>query len=200
LEKATIVIGTRASALALWQAEYVKRALESAFPARRFVLRPVQTRGDLDRESVLAEIGTRGVFIKEIEDALLSGEIDLGVHSLKDLPSELHPELVLAATSPREDPRDVVVSRGKLTLADLPPAARIGSSSPRRAAQVKAVRPDLTIENIRGNVDTRVRRVMEAASTRRYWRPRGYIVWVCRRPSPSTSRSRSCFQPRARGS
>ena len=163
MEKAIIVIGTRASALALWQAEYVKTALESAFPARRFVLLPVQTRGDLDHGSALSEIGTRGVFIKEIEDSLIAGEIDLGVHSLKDLPSELHPDLALAATSPREDPRDVVVSRGKLTLADLPAGARIGSSSPRRAAQVKAIRPDLTIENIRGNVDTRVRKVTEGS-------------------------------------
>lgn len=154
-----IVIGTRASPLATWQAEYVKRALEEAFPGREFVLKAVQTQGDVDRKAALAEIGTRGIFIKEIQDALLSGEIDLGVHSLKDLPSEAHPGLALAAVSSREDARDVLVSRGKLPLARLPRGGRVGTSSPRRAAQLRAVRPDLSTENIRGNVDTRVRKV-----------------------------------------
>lgn len=156
-----IVIGTRSSALAMWQAEHTKAALEAAFPAKRFILKHVQTRGDLDHRSSLAEIGTRGVFVKEIENALLSGEIDLGVHSLKDLPSDLHPGLTLEAMSAREDPRDVLVSKGKLPLADLPKGGRIGTSSPRRAAQVSLLRPDLRTENIRGNVDTRVRKVMD---------------------------------------
>ncbi|HEX9014604.1 MAG TPA: hydroxymethylbilane synthase [Chloroflexota bacterium] len=163
MEKDVIVIGTRSSALAMWQAEYIKSALEAAHPDKKFLLKLVQTRGDLDHRSALAEIGTRGVFVKEIENALLSSEIDLGVHSLKDLPSDLHPGLEIPAVTSREDPRDVLVSRGRLSLADLPRGGKIGTSSPRRSAQITLLRPDLETENIRGNVDTRVRKVMDGA-------------------------------------
>lgn len=160
-ENRPIVIGTRGSALAVWQAEYVVQRLRAAHPDRQFVLQRIQTRGDVDLKSPLAEIGSTGVFVKEIESALLSGQIDVGVHSLKDLPSELDPRLELAATGPREDPRDALVSRERLSLAQLPKGARIGTSSPRRAAQLKALRPDLLVEDIRGNVDTRVRKALE---------------------------------------
>lgn len=156
-----IIIGTRGSALAIWQAEYVARELSTAHPERQFILQRIQTRGDVDLKSPLAGIGSTGVFVKEIENALLSGQIDLGVHSLKDLPSELDPRLELAATGPREDPRDALVSRDGLPLAQLPVGARVGTSSPRRAAQLKASRPDLTVEDVRGNVDTRVRKALE---------------------------------------
>ncbi len=156
-----IVIGTRGSALAIWQAEHVVQRLRTAHPDREFVLQRIQTRGDVDLKSPLAEIGSTGVFVKEIESALLSGQIDVGVHSLKDLPSELDPRLELAATGPREDPRDALVSRDGLPLAQLPAGARIGTSSPRRAAQLKALRPDLAVADVRGNVDTRVRKALE---------------------------------------
>jgi hydroxymethylbilane synthase len=156
----TIVIGTRGSVLALWQAEWVARQLQERHPERRFVLRRIQTRGDVDQRSPLAQIGTQGVFVKEIESALVSREIDVGVHSLKDLPSELDVRLDLVATCSREDPRDALVSRAGFTLMRLPRGARIGTSSPRRAAQLRSFRPDLLAVDIRGNVDTRVRKVM----------------------------------------
>lgn len=156
-----IVVGTRGSALAVWQAEYVARQLRAVHPERDFVLQRIQTRGDVDLKSPLAGMGSTGVFVKEIESALLSGQIDLGIHSLKDLPSELDPRLELAATGTREDPRDALISREGLPLARLPKGARVGTSSPRRAAQLKAFRPDLMIEDVRGNVDTRVRKALE---------------------------------------
>lgn len=158
--KPIVVIGTRGSALALWQSEYVMRRLQALHSDHSFVLKRITTGGDLDQKSALAEIGTRGVFVKEIQSALLSGEIDLGIHSLKDLPSELDPRLVLAAFGPREDPRDALVSREMVPLSELPPGARVATGSPRRAVQLKLARPDLVIEDIRGNVDTRVRKVL----------------------------------------
>lgn len=154
------VVGTRGSALALWQAEYVVGRLRGRFPGRDFVIKTVHTRGDAVQSVSLAEIGTRGVFVKEIQSALLAGEIDLGVHSLKDLPSEVAPGLVLAATTPREDPRDALVSRHACGLADLPRGARLGTSSPRRAAQLRRLRADFVLDTIRGNVDTRVRKAL----------------------------------------
>lgn len=158
-----IIIGTRGSALAVWQAEYVARQLRAAHPDTEFVLQRIQTRGDVDLKSPLAEIGSTGVFVKEIENALLSGQIDLGVHSLKDLPSELNSRLELVATGPREDPRDALVSREGVPLAQLPNGARVGTSSPRRAAQLKSLRPDLVVEDVRGNVDTRVRKALQGS-------------------------------------
>jgi len=155
-----IVVGTRGSALALWQARHVVQALEARHPGRRFDLTTVRTRGDVIQDVALAELGARGVFVKEIEGLLLSGEVDVGVHSLKDLPSELSSGLVLAAVSAREDPRDALVSRGRRPLAELPAGARLGTGSPRRAAQLRAFRPDLVVESIRGNVDTRVRKAL----------------------------------------
>lgn len=155
-----VTIGTRGSALAMWQAEYVMRRLQSLRSDRHFVLSRITTSGDVDQKSALAEIGTRGVFVKEIQSALLSRRIDLGIHSLKDLPSDLTPQLMLPAFCPREDARDALVSREGLKLAELPPGSRVGTGSPRRAVQLKLLRPDLAIADIRGNVDTRVRKTL----------------------------------------
>ncbi len=155
-----VTIGTRGSALAMWQAEYVMRRLQALRSDRHFVLKAITTSGDVDQKSALAEIGTRGVFVKEIQSALLSRRIDLGVHSLKDLPSEMHPQLALPAFCPREDPRDALVTKDGRKLADLPSGARVGTGSPRRAAQLRVLRPDLAMEPIRGNVDTRVRKAL----------------------------------------
>lgn len=162
--KRTVVVGTRDSALAMWQAKHIANLLQVRFPARQFAIKTVQTRGDVVQSLALSEIGTRGVFVKEIQDQLLAGEIDLGVHSLKDLPSEDLPGTVLAAVSAREDPRDALITRHRCRLADLPLGARIGTSSPRRAAQLRALRPDLAIDTIRGNVDTRVRKALNQES------------------------------------
>ncbi len=157
-----IVVGTRGSALALWQAEYIVSRLRSFHPQREFIIKPIHTGGDRNQRAALAAIGTRGIFVKEIENALLAGEIDLAIHSLKDLPSKVGDGLALAAVSPREDPRDVLVTRHRCSLQGLPANARVGTSSPRRAAQLRALRPDLVIENVRGNVDTRVRKALSA--------------------------------------
>lgn len=156
-----IVVGTRGSKLALWQAEYVVSNLRARHPDRRFEVKPISTRGDVAREVALSEVGTEGVFVREIQAALVSGEVDLAVHSLKDLPSETAPGIELVAVSPREDPRDVLLSRHRCPLAKLPPGARLGTGSPRRAAQLRAFRPDFVVESIRGNVDTRARKARE---------------------------------------
>lgn len=153
----SFVVGTRGSRLALVQTEIALGALRTLHPDANFETRPISTHGDRSTES-LSEIGGRGVFVIEIERALLAGEIDIAVHSLKDLPSEERPGLTIAATLPREDVRDALVSRTGATLADLPSGATIGTGSPRRAAQILALRPDLAIRDIRGNVDTRIRK------------------------------------------
>lgn len=154
----TLIIGTRGSALALWQAEHVKARLEMLQPGQRFELRRIRTEGDEITNVPLSRFGSRGVFVKEIEAALLAGEIDIAVHSLKDLPTQTPPGLVLAAIGEREDPRDVLVTRHGLPLAALPAGAVIGTSSPRRAAQIKAFRADLVTADLRGNLDTRLKK------------------------------------------
>jgi hydroxymethylbilane synthase len=153
-----VVIGTRGSALALAQTEQVSRALRAAHPGLQVEVRRISTRGDRITDRPLAELGRNGVFVSDIESALRDGSIDLAVHSAKDLPSRLAPDMRLAAFLAREDPRDVLVSRSG-PLATLPRGARVGTSSPRRAAQLVAVRPDLTLADVRGNVDTRLRRL-----------------------------------------
>lgn len=155
-----LVVGTRGSRLALRQTEIALGVLAAATPGATFEVRTIQTTGDLS-DAPLTEAGGRGVFVVEIERALLEGEIDIAVHSLKDLPSEETPGLTIAAVLEREDPRDVLVSRGGLTLSQLPAGAAVGTGSPRRAAQIKALRPDVTVKEIRGNVDTRIRKVEE---------------------------------------
>ena len=135
-------------------------ALRKAHPAAHFETRTIHTEGDRSAAS-LSEIGGRGVFVIEIERALLAREIDIAVHSLKDLPAEETGGLAIAAVYEREDPRDVLVSRDGLTLDRLPAGAVVGTGSPRRAAQVMAARPDIAIADIRGNVDTRLRKVAD---------------------------------------
>ena len=158
MSERTFIVGTRGSALALTQTGFVVEALRKAHPHARFETRTIHTEGDRTVAS-LSEIGGRGVFVIEIERALLAREIDIAVHSLKDLPADETSGLTIAAVYEREDPRDVLVSRARVTLDRLPTGATIGTGSPRRAAQVIAARPDLTIADIRGNVDTRLRKV-----------------------------------------
>jgi hydroxymethylbilane synthase len=157
----TVTIGTRASRLALAQTEIVRAALLSHHPDLEIKVRHITTKGDVIQDRPLSEIGGNGLFVTQIEAALREGQVDLAVHSAKDLPSQVPPDMALAAFLPRADVRDVLVSREGLALRSLPEGARIGTSSPRRACQVKAMRPDLAIVDIRGNVDTRLRKLRE---------------------------------------
>ena len=155
-----IIVGTRSSSLAVRQTEEILVQLRSLNPGVTFVVTTIKTGGDKDKVTPLVGLGLGlGIFVKEIEDALLRGDIDMAVHSLKDLPSELTPGLTLGAIGERQDPRDVLVDRWNLPVEKLPPGARIGTSSPRRTAQLNAVRRDLTLLSIRGNVDTRLRKI-----------------------------------------
>lgn len=156
-----IRIATRKSPLAKWQANHVAcllRSLESGLEVR---LHELSTRGDKILSVPLAEVGGKGLFVKEIEDALLNGEAHVAVHSMKDLPAELAPGLVIGAVPEREDPRDALCSPRYRTLANLPKNARVGTSSLRRGAQLRALRPDLVIEVVRGNVETRLKKASE---------------------------------------
>jgi hydroxymethylbilane synthase len=152
-------IGTRGSVLALAQANWVKAKIEGQWPDAAVTLEIVKTGGDRFVEASLQAIGGKGVFTKEIEEALLRGEIDLAVHSMKDLPTELTPGLAIIAVPEREDPRDVLVSRGDVRLSDLPAGARIGTGSLRRRAQLLHYRGDFSVAPIRGNVDTRLKKL-----------------------------------------
>lgn len=151
-----LVIASRGSQLALWQARWVQRQLSAA--GRECRIEIIKTTGDKITDVPLAKVGTKGLFTKEIEEALLDGRADLAVHSLKDLPTELPAGLVLAAIPEREDPSDAVIGKA---LADLPQGARVGTSSLRRSAQLRKLRPDLQIESVRGNLDTRLRKLDE---------------------------------------
>jgi hydroxymethylbilane synthase len=150
----TFVIGSRSSRLAVWQAGWVRDRLRAAGHEVR--LETIRTSGDRIQDRPLAAFGGKGVFVKEIEEALLAGTIDLAVHSLKDLPTDQPEGLVVACVPPREDPRDLLVAHGAPTLAGLPPGATLGTGSPRRACQARARRPDLVLRDLRGNVDTRL--------------------------------------------
>jgi len=152
-------IATRESPLALWQAEYVKARLEAAHPGLRVELMPMTTRGDQILNSPLALIGGKGLFIKELEVALLDGRADIAVHSMKDVPMEFPEGLGLAAICEREDCRDAFVSNDYAELDALPTGAVVGSSSLRRQCQLRARRPDLVIHDLRGNVNTRLRKL-----------------------------------------
>ncbi|HVP67453.1 MAG TPA: hydroxymethylbilane synthase [Anaeromyxobacteraceae bacterium] len=156
----TVRIATRRSALAKWQANHVALLLRDREPGLDVQLLELMTKGDRILDVPLAEVGGKGLFVKEIEDALLRGDAEVAVHSMKDLPALLAPGLVIAATPPREDPRDALVSKGR-RLDELPLGARVGTASLRRAAQLRATRPDLRVETIRGNVQTRLRKVEE---------------------------------------
>jgi hydroxymethylbilane synthase len=151
-----LVIASRGSQLALWQAHWVEAQLQALGHEVRIEV--IKTTGDKITDVPLAKVGTKGLFTKEIEEALLDGRADVAVHSLKDLPTELPEGLVVAAVPEREDPRDAVVGK---RLDELPQGAKIGTSSLRRAAQLLALRPDLHIESVRGNVDTRLRKLDE---------------------------------------
>src|ERR1022692_2798981 len=151
-----LVIASRGSQLALWQARWVSAELTGRGHQCRIEI--IKTTGDKITDVPLAKVGTKGLFTKEIEEALLDGRADLAVHSLKDLPTELPEGLVLAAVPQREDPRDAVVGK---TLAELPLGARVGTSSLRRAAQLRQLRPDCRVESVRGNLDTRLRKLDE---------------------------------------
>jgi hydroxymethylbilane synthase len=155
-------IGTRGSALALRQAEMVAAGLRRAWPGLAVELVVIRTSGDRLAQAHLAEVGGKGLFVKEIEEALLDGRVEVAVHSLKDLPSAIPPGLTLAAFPPREEPRDVLVSGRAAAIADLP-TARVGTSSPRRRVQLLALRRDLAVEPIRGNVETRLRKLDDGA-------------------------------------
>ena len=157
----TITIGTRGSQLALWQAEYIKKSLNSHFPEIDVSLQIIKTTGDRIQNRSLVGLG-KGVFTREIEFALLDGTIDLAVHSMKDLPTQLPDGLCIGAIPGREDPRDVLVSASGLSLEELPENAQIGTTSPRRRAQLKFLRPDLTVVDVRGNLDTRLRKLRES--------------------------------------
>jgi hydroxymethylbilane synthase len=158
-----LVIGTRGSALARWQAEWVKARLQAAHPGLDVSLAIIKTTGDKILDVPLAKVGGKGLFVKEIEEALLAGTVDLAVHSMKDVPTALPDPLHLAAVPRREDPFDALISRAAVPLAKLPAGATIGTSSLRRQAQLLAYRPDLKIVSLRGNLDTRLRKVSEGA-------------------------------------
>jgi hydroxymethylbilane synthase len=151
-------IGTRASQLALWQANWVKDELEKRYPGMTVTLTKIKTIGDKILDVPLAQVGGKGLFVKEIEEAMLRGEIDIAVHSMKDVPTEFPEGLGLYCITEREDPRDAVISRG-VRFADLPQGARIGTSALRRQAQLLKVRPDLEMVVIRGNVETRINKL-----------------------------------------
>ena len=155
-------IGTRGSALALWQANHVKARLSELHGLDAEIVR-IKTAGDRLQNASLtaigAEAGSKGVFIKEIEDALLEGTVDIAVHSMKDVPTETPDGLIFSAIPKREDPRDCLISRGGISLKDLPKGARVGTSSLRRQAQLRHARPDLALMDVRGNVDTRLRKL-----------------------------------------
>ncbi|MDH7499072.1 MAG: hydroxymethylbilane synthase [candidate division NC10 bacterium] len=157
--KRPIRIGTRGSRLALGQAEQVASEWKRAYPDWEVSLVRIRTQGDLFTEASFLQMGGRGLFVKEIEEALLAGRIDLAVHSMKDLPTELPPGLCIGAITFRQDPRDCLLSREGASLEELLPGARIGTSSLRRQAQLRHFRPDLRIQPLRGNLDTRIRKL-----------------------------------------
>ncbi|MFP5207632.1 MAG: hydroxymethylbilane synthase [Acidobacteriota bacterium] len=152
-------IGSRGSQLALWQANHVAALLRGQ--GHRVEIEVIKTTGDRLQEVTFAQVGSKGMFTKEIEEALAEGRVDLAVHSLKDLPTELPAPFTLGATPPRVDPRDVFVSVQHAHLSDLPQGARVGTSSQRRRAQLRALRPDVEAIEFRGNVDTRLRKLAE---------------------------------------
>ena len=150
-------IGSRGSQLALWQANHISALLRAR--GHEIEIEIIHTTGDKITDVALAMVGTKGMFTKEIEEALAAGRVDLAVHSLKDLPTELPPGFEIAAITERQDPRDAFCSRHYASFQELPQGARVGTSSLRRQAQLKAVRPDLDIHPLRGNVDTRLRKL-----------------------------------------
>ncbi len=161
MKKDRIVIGTRSSKLALWQADYVADCLQKEYPGLRVEKKLMTTKGDKILDAPLAKIGGKGLFTKELEMAMLAGEIDLAVHSLKDMPTEVPEGLVISAVTKRLDAGDALVSGKFQSLRELPLGAKVGTSSLRRKAQLLHVRPDLEIRDLRGNVNTRLKKLEE---------------------------------------
>ncbi len=154
-----IIVGSRASPLSLAQNEEILAPLRKAFPETEFVVETISTKGDRDKAAPLLSLG-RGMFTTDIRQALLSGEIDVAIHSAKDVPGETPVDTVLVPVGSRRDPRDVLATKTGSRLSELPPGARLGTSSPRRIAQLSAARPDLELAPIRGNVGTRLEKAM----------------------------------------
>ena len=152
-------IGTRGSQLARAQTQWVVSQLQEAHPELRVEIQIIQTTGDIRRDIPFNQVGTKGMFVKEIEQALLDNQIDVGVHSLKDMPSELPQGLTLSCFPVREDPRDAFISRENMTLENLPSGSIVGTSSTRRHAQLGVYRPEWAITELRGNLDTRLRKL-----------------------------------------
>ena len=162
MAKETLRIGTRGSQLALWQANWVKSELEKRHPGLAVTLTKIKTTGDKILDVPLAMVGGKGLFVKEIEEAMLRGEIDIAVHSMKDVPTVFPEELGLRCITEREDPRDIVILKpGFTSFRELPQGARIGTSSLRRKAQLLHLRPDFQMLDIRGNVETRIRKLTD---------------------------------------
>lgn len=159
--KAQIIIGTRGSKLALWQADYVEQRLREEYPGLQVTQKRISTKGDRILDVPLAKIGGKGLFTKELEEEMLSGSIDLAVHSLKDMPAKVPDGLMIAAVTKRLDPGDALVSNRFSSFSELPQGARVGTSSLRRRAQLLCARPDLTMIDLRGNVNTRLRKLDE---------------------------------------
>ncbi|MCP3922266.1 MAG: hydroxymethylbilane synthase [Desulfobacterales bacterium] len=155
----TIRIGTRGSSLALWQANWVKDTILENFPEMTVELEIIKTKGDKILDVPLAKVGGKGLFVKEIEEALLSGRIDIAIHSMKDMPAELPEGLTIGAIPDRENPSDVVISKDGLKLSELPEGATVGTSSLRRSSQLYKKRPDFKIVALRGNIDTRIKKL-----------------------------------------
>ncbi|MEG1847197.1 MAG: hydroxymethylbilane synthase [Lachnospiraceae bacterium] len=158
-----IRIGTRGSTLALWQSEYVMHEMQKRYPEHTYETVIIKTKGDRIQTVALDKIGDKGLFVKEIEEQLLTGSIDIAVHSMKDMPSNLPQGLVFSKSLKREDARDVLILKEDSDLQTLKKGARIGTGSKRRAIQLKALRPDLTIVDIRGNLDTRLQKLQTEA-------------------------------------
>lgn len=157
--KESYCIGTRGSQLALWQANFIKSQINKYFADIDVTLNIIKTKGDRITDRPLSMVGGKGLFVKEIETALLNNEIDLAVHSMKDMPGELPPGLTIGAIPKRENPFDVLIAKDHRQLADYPENAVIGTSSLRRASQIKNTRPDLHVKTIRGNLDTRIKKL-----------------------------------------
>jgi hydroxymethylbilane synthase len=156
-----IKVGTRGSALAVWQAEWVRSQLLALYPERNVEVVKIKTTGDKITDVPLAQVGGKGLFVKEIEMALLEGRVDLAVHSMKDMPADIPAGLCIGAIPERENPSDVLISRNGHSFDALPKGARVGSSSLRRGAQIRHVRPDIHVHPLRGNLDTRIRKLQK---------------------------------------
>lgn len=160
MTKRKIKLGTRGSQLALWQANHVKEELEKKLDVDIEIVK-IKTKGDKILDVALAKVGGKGLFVKELEDALIDGKIDFAVHSMKDVPVLLPEGLHITAITKREDPKDVFISKNYNSLKELPDGAKVGTSSLRRQCQILSLRPDLKVEVLRGNVETRIRKMLE---------------------------------------